>query len=191
MPADEETVSLLGAYLTEAGRAAEAVNLLGPFVQRDRADVQVLVTQSLALAKLGRSVDVLALIERARRDDPSNAMLLVNAGTIQLLSGDRKSARISFESALQLNANVSRAHSSLAMLAAEDGQTAVAIEHWRQAGSLDAREFRKLMALVSMLTQGGRSKEARPYVELFVANAPPALYARDIGRARQWLAQGH
>ena len=190
MPLDEETASLLGAYLTEAGQAKEAVDLLAPFARQEPADVQVLVTQGLALARLGRSADALGLIERARRDDPSNAMLLVNAGTIHLMTGDRQAARSSFEAALRLNARVSRAHSSLAMLAAEDGRTAEAVEHWARAGALDPREYRKLAALVAMLVQGGRGQEARAYAELFVANAPPALYAHDIERARAWLAQG-
>jgi tetratricopeptide (TPR) repeat protein len=190
MPDDEETASLLAGYLTEAGRAAEALELLTPFAGRDRADVQVLVTQGLALARLGRTADALAAIDRARRDDPTNAMLLVNAGTVQLMGGDRQAARASFESALQLNPNVARAHSSLAMLAAEDGQTEAAVEHWKHAGALDPREYRKLMALVGMMIQGGRAQQARPYVELFVASAPPRLYAQDLERARQWLAQG-
>jgi len=190
MPRDEETASLLGAYLTEAGQAKEAVDLLAPFARQEPADVQVLVTQGLALARLGRSADALGLIERARRDDPSNAMLLVNAGTIHLMTGDRQAARSSFEAALRLNARVSRAHSSLAMLAAEDGRTAEAVEHWARAGALDPREYRKLAALVAMLVQGGRGQEAHAYAELFVANAPPALYAHDIERARAWLAQG-
>jgi Flp pilus assembly protein TadD len=76
------------------------------------------------------------------------------------------------------------------MLAAEDGQTEAAVEHWKHAGALDPREYRKLMALVGMMIQGGRAQQARPYVELFVASAPPRLYAQDLERARQWLAQG-
>jgi Tfp pilus assembly protein PilF len=114
-------------------------------------------------------------------------MLLVNAGTIQLMTGDRQAARASFESALRLNASVSRAESSLAMMAAEDGRTAEAIERWKRAGALDPREYRKLLALVPMMIQRGRVQDARAYAELFAANAPPSLYAQDIQRARQWL----
>ena len=187
-PDDAETASLLAGYLTEAGRAAEAVDLLGPFVAREPADVQVLVTQALALAKLGRFSDALAGVDRARRDDPSNAMLLVNAGTVRLMGGDRQGARADFESALALNARLARAHSSLAMIAAEDRRTADAVSHWRQAGLLDPREYRKLLALVALLMRGGRSDEARPYLELFAASAPRALYEQDLARARAWLA---
>ena len=45
------------------------------------------------------------------------------------------------------------------------------------------------LALVAMLSQRGRAAEARPYVELFVASAPPAL-AGEVSRARRWLAEG-
>jgi Flp pilus assembly protein TadD len=189
MPDDGETAALLGAYLTEGGRAAEAVDLLAPFALQAQADPQVLVTQGLALAKLGRTAEALAVIDQARRGDPANAMLLVNAGTVQLMGGDRQGARASFESALGLNADVSRAHSSLAMLAAEDGRTAEATDHWKRAGALDPREYRKLLALVTLLARAGRDREARAYLELFVVNAPRAEYAQDIERARAWLAE--
>jgi hypothetical protein len=44
------------------------------------------------------------------------------------------------------------------------------------------------VALVTLLAQNKREREARPYVELFVASAPPALYASELARARSWLA---
>ena len=83
---------------------------------------------------------------------------------------------------------MARAHSSLGFLLAEGGQAEEAIAHWKSAVALDPAESGKLLALAQLLAQRGRAAEARPYLELFVASAPPALYARDLARVRGWLA---
>jgi arylsulfatase A-like enzyme/tetratricopeptide (TPR) repeat protein len=186
-PDNTEAVSLLGAYLTEAGRAREAVDRLEPYTDRPDADVDVLVSRALALAKLGRPADALATLATARARDPSNAMTLVEIGTVHMMAGDRERASQAFEAAIAINPNVARAHISLGVLAAEGGRPDQAIEHWRAATALDPREHDKLLALGVSLARSRRPAEAQLYFEFFVATAPPARYARDIERAREWL----
>jgi arylsulfatase A-like enzyme/Flp pilus assembly protein TadD len=188
-PANTEVASLLAATLTEAGRAAEAVDAVEPMARQDPADEQVLVAYALALARAGRSPEALAALARARGRNPSNAMLLVHGGTISLMAGDRAAAQRSFTLALEINPGVARAHSSLAMMAAEDGRRDEATAHWRDAGRLDSREYAKLFALASLLARQGRQPEARAYLELFAASAPPAQYARQLDQVRAVLAR--
>jgi tetratricopeptide (TPR) repeat protein len=187
-PDDTQTIALLGAYLTQAGRAREAVELLQPYSHRDTADPQLLTAHALALAAVGRTSDALSALAEARRRDPTNAMLHVDSGTVYLMAGDRARAREEFESALAANPTVARAHSSLAVMAAEDGRIDLAVAHWRDAMQSDPREAEKLMAFAELLRTRQGTIEARPYLELFVSSASPQLYAREIGRARQWLA---
>lgn len=187
-PDDTTTLALLGAYLTEAGRAREAVDVLEASARSEEPDVEVLIARGLALAKTGRFQDALASLARAGEVNPSNAMVLVNVGTVHLMAGDRERAREAFEAALVQNPKVARAHSSLGFVLAESGRVEEALDHWRKAVALDPGESGKLVTLGMLFVQRGRAAEARPYVELFVASAPPALYARDIERARSWLA---
>jgi arylsulfatase A-like enzyme/tetratricopeptide (TPR) repeat protein len=186
-PGDTTTLSLLGTYLTQAGRAHEAVDLLEAAARVEQPDVEVLIARGLALARTGRIPEALASLTRAREVDPANAMVLVDVGTVQLMGGARERARETFEAALLLSPNLARAHSSLGFLLAENGRAEDAISHWRKAVALDSGESGKLVALAMVLEQRGRAAEARPYLELFVTSAPPALYARDIERARAWL----
>jgi Flp pilus assembly protein TadD len=104
------------------------------------------------------------------------------------MGGDHERALEAFAAALLQNPKVARAHSSLGFVLAESGRVDEALEHWRKAVALDARESGKLVTLAMLFGQRGRAAEARPYLELFVASAPPALYAQDIERARIWLA---
>jgi arylsulfatase A-like enzyme/Tfp pilus assembly protein PilF len=187
-PADATILSLLGAYLTQAGRAREAVDVLEASARSEAPDVEVLIARGLALAKTGRGQEALATLTKARDVNPSNAMVLVNVGTVHLMGGDRVRAREAFEAALAQNPSIARAHSSLGFVLAESGRVEEALEHWRRAVALDSGESGKLVTLAVLLRQRGRAVEARPYLELFVASAPSALYARDIERARSWLA---
>jgi choline-sulfatase len=188
-PEDPTTLSLLGAYLTQAGRPQEAADLLEPYARRSDPDLDLLSARGLALARLGRTQEALATFDRAREVEPENAMILVDVGTVLLLAGDGPRARAAFEQALARNPRLARAHSSLAFLAADLGRESEAREHWKQAVALDPRECEKLLALGARLARG-RPAEARRYLELYLASAPPGSYAREKERVRQWLAGG-
>jgi arylsulfatase A-like enzyme/Flp pilus assembly protein TadD len=182
-PADATTLSLLGACLTLGGQPGEAVALLAPHVQTE-PDVDAMTTLALALARLGRHEEALATLGRSRAQEPRNAMVLVELGTVHLMANQREPARAAFEEALALNPGAARAHSSLGFMAAESGRVDEALAHWRRSIAVDPRECEKLLALGALLWSRGRASEARSYLDLFVASAPPARYAREIERVR-------
>ena len=187
-PGDMQTVALLGAYLTQAGRAREAIDLLEPYTTRERPDPQLIAAAAVALGAAGRTRDAIAALERARRHDPTNAMLRVEAGAVYLMSGDRVRARTEFEGAVALNPNAARAHTSLGVMDAEDGRTSNALAHWRDALRANPREIGNLLAFAEFL-QTKRNMDAEPYFELFATSAPSAQYAREIARVRERLAR--
>ena len=121
-PGDTTTLSLLGAYLTQAGRAGEAVALLSGPAQRPEPDPEVLRSLALALGRLGRGKEAVATLARAREVDPQNVQLLVDLGTIRLMAGEAGPAREAFEAALAQNPGVARAHSSLGFMDAQIGR---------------------------------------------------------------------
>jgi tetratricopeptide (TPR) repeat protein len=186
-PLSAESVSLYAVYLTEAGRAKEAADVLEPYMSSVQPDLDVLTARGMALARLGRRDEALATFERARAADPSNAVVLANIGTVHLMFGDRVHARQAFEAALDLDSGVAAAHNSLGVIAAQEGRMEEAVERWRRAVALDPRDYRTLFNLGLTLRRQGREAEARPYLEAYLRAAPPALEARDIARVREWL----
>ena len=188
-PGDAETASLLAAYLIEAGRAREAVDVLAPFARAEEPDVQVVTSYALALARVGRAGEALALLEGARQNDPASTAILVHAGTVHLMANRPDRARESFEQALALNPSLARAHSSLGAIAADRGDRALAMAHWREAVAIDPAEYRTLLAVSASLSGRGRATEARPYLEFFTSTAPPSRFASDIARVREFLAR--
>jgi len=187
-PGDPQTISLLGAYLTERGSPGEAVAILSPSASAKDADLQVLVALALAQARAGRGDDAAATLDRARTIAPSNAMLLVDLGTIRLMANHRAEARQAFEAALARNPALSRAHSSLAAMAAEDGQSADASAHWQEATRIDPAEYRRIFQLGVSFARAGRAGPARVCFSAFVDSAPPAEFSHEIEASRAWLS---
>lgn len=171
---DPETLALLGAYLTEAGRPRAAVERLEPLATGEPPEIDVLVSYALALARIGRFDAAFAALDRAQRVDPTNAMLHVHQGTVALTADDRHRARQRFEAAVSLSPETARAHSSLGVLAAEDGDAATAIEHWNRAVAADVREYRTILGVGANLLRRGHREAARPFLEFVVTNAPAA-----------------
>ena len=188
-PLDAESVSLHAVYLTEAGRAGEALAFLEPYAKNVAPDLDVLTALGMAQARTGRREEALATFGHARELDPSSAMALVNAGTVHLTAGDRARARQAFEAALELDDGVARAHNSLGVIAAEEGRLPEAIARWQKAAALDPRDYQTLFNLGTTLLKEGRREEARPYLEAYLRTAPVALEGRDRERVRAWLRE--
>jgi Flp pilus assembly protein TadD len=190
-PEDPDTLALMGAYLSEAGRAQEAVDLLEAHTERSEPALDVLTARGMALAHLGRFAEALQTFAAAQELDPSNAMALVNVATVYLMAQDLPRARGALERALAMNPGLARAHNSLGVIAARSGRPEEAIDHWRRAVEIEPREFDTLFNLGMLLLRRGRPAEARAYLERFVQSAPAAAYAQDIARIRDWLRGGH
>jgi Flp pilus assembly protein TadD len=186
-PLDGEAANLYAVYLTEAGRPREALEFLNPLLEAITPDIDLLTAQGMALAALGRRDEALAAFAKARTLDPSNPMVLVNAGTVYLQSGDRVRARQAFEAALDIDPSVSRAENSLGVIAAMEGRHEEAIVRWKRAVELNPGDYQTLFNLGFTLKKQGRDEEARPYFEAYLRVAPLALEARDIARVRGWL----
>jgi arylsulfatase A-like enzyme/Flp pilus assembly protein TadD len=187
-PLDADSVSLYGVYLTEAGRAKSAAAFLEPYARHAKPDLDVLTALGMAQARVGRREEALSTFARARELDPSNAMVLVNAGTVYLMGGDRVRARQAFEAALDIDDGVARAHNSLGVIAAQEGRDEEAVARWKRAAGLDPRDYQTLFNLGTTLRKLGHPAEARPYLEAYLKAAPVALEARDMARVRGWLA---
>jgi Flp pilus assembly protein TadD len=187
-PSNTETTALLGGYLTQAGRPRDAVALLVPYAAHTNADVDVLKTLALARARLGAADEALAVLHRAREQDPDSPELLIDEGTVLLTAGRRAAARTAFEQALARDPGSARAQSSLGAIAVEDGRFDEAAVHWRAAVARDSAEFAPIFALGVAFARGGHPGQARACLQFFADAAPPARYGPQIAQARAWLA---
>ena len=187
-PAAADVAALAGAYLTEGGRADEAVRLLASYASSPEPDVDVLIAYGVALATIGRAKEALDVFTRAGAADPANGLPLVDAGTVYLMRGDRERAAAAFTDALKVDPTLARAHNGLGVVAAERKDYDAALAHWRRAVELAPRDYETLFNLGDLLIKIGRPAEARPYWERYVLVAPRGEAVSDFARVTRWLS---
>lgn len=184
-PLESEGLSLLAAYLTEAGRASEAVALLEPHRMANRADFDVLTALGLAHAALRQAPEARAVFEEARRSEPQNALGVVNLGTLSLMTGDRAGARRAMTDALAIDPGVAKAHNILGVMEAQEGRPEEAIAQWRLAAELNPRDYQTLFNLGKTLDKLGRPAEAEVFYRQYLSAAPLAIEVQDIERVKK------
>ncbi len=188
-PVDAEAVSLLGAYLTEDGRPAEALKVLEPYVRVGAVNFDVLTALGLARSAMGQVQGAREMFLAAQELDPTNGLASANLGVLELMAGNREAARAALEHALELDPKIAKAENTLGVMAAQEGRTPEAIERWKRAVLINEADYQTLFNLATTLDGAGRTADARPYFEAYIRTAPPALEARDIARVREWLAR--
>lgn len=187
-PAAPDVASLLGAYLTEAGLAKEAVARLEPYARSPQPDIDVLIAYGVALASSGRAGEALDAFERARALDPTNGLPDVDIGMLHLMAGEKDRATAAFATALAIDPALARAHNGLGVIAAQGGAYGEATAHWKQAVALDPHDHQTLYNLGDVLIRLGRLSEGQAYWEQYLTEAPPGLDVQDRARVRAWLA---
>lgn len=177
----------LGTYLAETGDVAQAIPMLERAVAADPQNTDGLNGLGIAYARAGRPDDALRMFQRILSQNPRDAFALENIGTTYLEGGNLAAAADAFMKALASDPRSSRAHAGLGVIAMQKGDRERAFTEWKDAVASDPHNFDALYNLASELLRAGRVAEARPYVQQFVATAPPAMYGRDIEQFRRVL----
>ncbi len=183
-----EISARLGAAHLAAGEPGEAVRVLEPLAARREAPLEALNTLAIALSELGRFDRARPWLTRVLQQSPGSATTWNNLGLLEMGARRPREAAAAFERAVAADPALAQAWQGLgAARAASDPDGA--IDAWRRAAVLRPGDYDLLFNLAVLLHQRGRHQEARPYIERFVANAPPAQYAHDIATLEAWLRQ--
>src|SRR6185437_6696158 len=91
--------------------------------------------------------------------------------------------------ALAADPSLADAYTTLGVVLSTSGRKPEAIDSWKHAVDLDATQFDALYNLWLELASAGRRDEALTYGQRFVQTAPPAFYAPDIARVREYLGR--
>jgi tetratricopeptide (TPR) repeat protein len=187
--ADTEVDSRLGMYLAETGALAEAVPLLEATARRPDAGVDALNALGIAYARTGDRRKALATFTAILAIDPRNAMTLQNMGSVHLEEGNLAAANDAFTRALDVNPEWAAAYTGLGVVRLRLKDRPGAIAAWAKAVELNPTDFDALFNLATELVNDRQFQRARPYLERFVREAPPAFYGPDIARLLSLLAQ--
>ena len=160
----------LGQYMTEAGQARRAIDLLATFANDDP---DALIALGNAYVAAGRPADAIRTFTRLLTIDPANALAYQNIGIAELGARNAAAAEAALRHAVSLDPSLPGAHTALGVVLAGSNRRDEAIAMWKRAVDLDPQEGNALYNLTVNLDASGRKEEARAYGERFLAIAPP------------------
>ena len=175
----------LAKILTESGRSAEALAILGTL--SDSRDVETLDALGVSLAEAGRLKEAREVLLRALQIEPGNEDVLSHLGTLSMREQNPAEARDWFEKALAKNPRLPGTLTSLGTVLAQLGEEEKALDAWRRALELDSAQYEALFNLAVLTGRHRQYEEARRYLERFVAEAPREGYAEETAEARRLL----
>ena len=185
--ADQSVLVVLAAYLQESGALARSAEVLEAVVAAHPDYADAFNSLGVAYSRMRERERAKAAFQKVLALDPTSATAYENLGVDALMAGDLGTAVQMLTRALELDPALAAAHNALATALLRQGRRAEALEHWRTAVQLNPRLYDALYNLGTVLYTNGQRAEARPFLERFVDEAPPARYAPDIAHIRRML----
>jgi arylsulfatase A-like enzyme/Tfp pilus assembly protein PilF len=179
-------LALLGAYLLEVDRVPEAKSLLEDMVRGHPDYAEGHNYLGIAYGRLGMPNEARVEFEKVLELDPSSARTYNNLGSLALARGDFREAERLLTEALRYDPDLASAHNGLGVVYARTGDLVRSVESWRRAVELNPGLFDALYNLAIALADSS-PREAVPYLERFIREAPTERYRADIDRVRDML----
>jgi arylsulfatase A-like enzyme/Flp pilus assembly protein TadD len=180
---DADIQAKLGAALRDGGDLRGAAAALERARALGDANPERANDLGVVYARLGRADAARGEFTRLLAVDPQSAGTWNNLGVLELTTGRLAEAAEAFRRAVAADPSYGDAWQGLgAALAGRD--RAGAIEAWRRAEPLLPRDYDLLFNLAMALVDSGRAADALPYLDRFLAEAPPSRYAADLARVR-------
>ncbi|MCU1385182.1 MAG: hypothetical protein JWL71_3879 [Acidobacteria bacterium] len=173
----------------QSGDLPGAIATVEDAARRGIADQSVMVVLAGYLQEAGDAAKAVAVLEAVIAAHPDYAEAYNSLGVVLSRLGRHDRARIALRQVLELDPTSAAAYENLAVDELSAGELPAAIDDLRRALDLDPHLYDALYNLAEALLTLGRGDEARPLIERFVREAPPARYAPDIARFKALLTR--
>jgi len=181
-----DLLAKLGVALREAGDLAASAQALERARAAGAQNPELANDLGVVYARLGRARDARLLFDELLRVDPDDASAWNNLGVLELSSGRQADAARAFRKAVEADPERGDAWQGLGA-ALLGGDRPAAIDAWRRAERLLPRDFDLLFNLGVVLAEGPSPREALPYLQRFVREAPRGRYGPDIARVEAMI----
>jgi putative PEP-CTERM system TPR-repeat lipoprotein len=185
---------VLGSSLLRAGEFASAQDELETAWRKAPTQVSTGVALTMVYLRTGQAQRALATAKAVLALEPESPRLLHLIGLAQAAAGDAKSARASFEKALQLDRSLIEPQLSLARLDARGGRVDAAVDRLQRVHERNPQVLEPMMELASVLARANRLDDAERWLEKATSAAAPrenrpGLALADLQLARQQPAK--
>ncbi len=186
--ADAPALVTLGTMLQEADRLERSVAVLEAAVGMNAQDLEARNRLGTAYARIGRADDAEREFKKVLGEDPQSAEALTNLGILYLGTNRAPAAIEVLRKAIAADPLARGASNALAAAYAKSGDLQQAVGLWRQLVERRPDDADLLYNLGTALLQLKQPTEALPFLERFVAAAPPQ-YAADVARIKKIIAE--
>ena len=173
---------MLASMQRQMGDLRGAISTLEGASKRGIADQSVMVVLAGYLEEAGDLPKAVQVLEAVIAAHPDYAEAYNSLGVMLAHLGRHEGARAALRKVLELDPTSAKAYENLAVDELSAGEVNPAIDDLRRALDLDPHLYDALYNLAQALIGQGRRDDARPYLQRFVREAPPARYAADIAR---------
>ncbi|HEV3059434.1 MAG TPA: sulfatase-like hydrolase/transferase [Vicinamibacterales bacterium] len=180
---------ILASMQRGSGDLPGGIATLEDIVRRGIADPSVMVVLAGYLQEAGALDKAVGVLEAVTASRPDYAEAYNSLGVAYLRMGRHDRARAALQKVIELDPTSARAYENLGADKIAAGELAAAIPDLRRAIDLDPMLYDALYNLAMALETLGQREEARPLIERFVREAPPARYGSDIARLKTVLGQ--
>jgi len=186
--ASPELLAKLGVALRESGDLQGAARSLEAARAGGAANPELANDLGVVYARLGRAAEARTLFKELLARDPDDVSTWNNLGVLELTGGRPGDAAVAFRHAVDADPDRGDAWQGLgAALVGTD--RAAATDAWRHAERLLPHDYDLLFNLGAILADSPAPREALPYLERFVREAPRGRYAADIARVQALIQQ--
>ena len=173
---------ILASMQRQTGDLRGAIGTLEDAARRGIADQSVMVVLAGYLQEAGEIPKAVEVLDAVIASHPDYAEAYNSLGVMLTHLGRHDRARAALRQVLELDPTSAKAYENLAVDELSAGELTPAIDDLRRALDLDPHLYDALYNLAQALISQGRRDDARPYLQRFVREAPPARYAADIAR---------
>jgi tetratricopeptide (TPR) repeat protein len=185
--ANQSVMLVLANYLQEAGSLERSAAVLQAVIASHPDYAEAYNSLGVVYSRQRQHARARAAFAKVLELDATSATAYENLGVDHIGSGDLDAAVTALKHALELDPRLPGAHNALAAAYLRQRRSADAIEQWQTAVQLEPHLYDALYNLGTVLYDSGRRDDARPYLQQFVNEAPPARYQQDILRIRKML----
>jgi arylsulfatase A-like enzyme/tetratricopeptide (TPR) repeat protein len=183
-----EVLAKLGGTLRDAGDLPGSVEAYVQARQLGDHNPDLLNDLATVLARLNRVDEARALFDELLARDPKASTTWFNLGLLELQHRDPGRASEALRRAVTLDPAYGDAWNALGV-SLVDRDRAAAVDAWRHAERLLPHDYDLLFNLATVMSESPTPRDALPYLERFVREAPAQRYAADISRLRQTIVK--
>jgi arylsulfatase A-like enzyme/Flp pilus assembly protein TadD len=183
-----QLLAKLGATLRDAGDLQGSVDAYKRARQLGDQNPDLLNDLATVLARLNRVDEARALFEELLARDPKASTTWFNLGLLELQNRDPHRGSEALRHAVTLDPAYGDAWNALGVSLVGVDRTA-AIDAWQHAERLLPHDYDLLFNLATVMSEGSNPRDALPYLQRFVREAPAERYAADISHLRQTIAK--